>query len=276
MYGYLHWLCWRQRGPHSNPLPCQGSFLILPPQSQINHNRTTTTTTTFDHVFFLSSKNGGLNNDGDDFFFEENEKEALEGQAMAKEFYEQLRTRETKTTTTDETTTDNTNNNNNNKEEEEEYYERASSNASKFKFTGRQGEIDSTGTPSAGLFDRSNGSVFGYPVEGSSNPRGSTAVGSTNNGGRQAMVREQMMQSEYRLASLAGGERSILIQLALALVALCAVLYVGISGGITDGSERLGLDSDPMPDILDYATIQSSAPTVDVIRTSPTDGSIWL
>lgn len=219
----------------------------------------------------LLSLKGGLN-EGDDFYFEDNEKEALEGQAMAKEFYEQLRSRESAKT--------NENRSDRKAEEEEEeesVYERkpSSSNVAKKskKFTGRQGEIDSTGTPSAGLFDRPQGSVYGYPVE--SNRVSGTAF-SNDGGSRSTMVREQMMQSEYRLASMAGGERSILIQLGLALVALCAVLYVGISGGITDGSERLVVEPDPMPDIIDFANTQSSPTINDVIRTSPSDGSIWL
>jgi len=205
-------------------------------------------------------------NDGEDFFEQNgiNKEETEAGEAMAREFYEQLRTREMESSEPTSSESDASSNN-----RVADTNEKEDLRPKGQKFTGRQGEIDSTGTPSAGLFARSNGSVYGYPVE--------RARAGTTMSGRNP-VQEQMMQSEYRLASLAGGERSILIQLALALTLLGAVLYVGISGGITDGSERLGLELDEFNEvtqnILDYG--QSTTPQVDdVIRTSQT-GSVWL
>jgi len=48
------------------------------------------------------------------------------------------------------------------------------------------------------------------------------------------------MRSEFNLVSAASSERSILLQAAAILVTLAFVVYVGTTGGITDGSERFG------------------------------------
>jgi len=90
------------------------------------------------------------------------------------------------------------------------------------------------------------------------------------------------MRSEFNLVSFAGGERSILLQLSLALALLGAVLYIGFTGGITDGSERFVLETDEYFNDVAQTIITTNEDTStsnniidEVIRTSQT-GSIWL
>lgn len=86
--------------------------------------------------------------------------------------------------------------------------------------------LDSTGSPSAGLFSGRGGSVFSYP-DGSV---GGDAV-------TPADARSSMMQREFNLVSWASGAGFYALA-ALLVVSLAGVVYVGATGGITDGSER--------------------------------------
>lgn len=86
--------------------------------------------------------------------------------------------------------------------------------------------LDSTGSPSAGLFSGRGGSVFSYP-DGSV---GGDAV-------TPADARSSMMQREFNLVSWASGAGFYALA-ALLAVSLAGVVYVGATGGITDGSER--------------------------------------
>ena len=98
------------------------------------------------------------------------------------------------------------------------------------KFTGagssESPRLDSTGSPSAGLFSGRGGSVFSYP-DGSV---GGDAV-------TPADARSSMMQREFNLVSWASGAGFYALA-ALLAVSLAGVVYVGATGGITDGSER--------------------------------------
>ena len=73
-----------------------------------------------------------------------------DGRELAEKFYEQMRKRQEQTSS------------NNNSSRDDETYEVVSRNRSgaRRKFTGRRGERDSTGTPSAGLFSSQSGSIY--------------------------------------------------------------------------------------------------------------------
>ena len=98
------------------------------------------------------------------------------------------------------------------------------------KFTGagssESPRLDSTGSPSAGLFSGRGGSVFSYP-DGSVGGDAATP----------ADARSSMMQREFNLVSWASGAGFYALA-ALLAVSLAGVVYVGATGGITDGSER--------------------------------------
>lgn len=98
------------------------------------------------------------------------------------------------------------------------------------KFTGAGSSdsprLDSMGSPSAGLFSGRGGSVFSYP-DGSVGGDAATP----------ADARSSMMQREFNLVSWASGAGFYALA-ALLAVSLAGVVYVGATGGITDGSER--------------------------------------
>jgi len=79
----------------------------------------------------------------------------------------------------------------------------------------------------------------------------------------------KMMRQEFNLVSIWGGERSIFVQVAFALLILGFYLYVGISGGITDGSERV------VEEAIDFAEDFASQLSPDV-TSADVRGSIWL
>lgn len=214
-----------------------------------------------------SSSLHNTNNNNDDDFYEPLEEQQA-GQALAHEFYEQLKIRQMRNQLESSEKKGPTIMKRLDEEEESWNSKKMTATNKKPKFTGRQGEIDSTGTPSAGLFAQSNGSVYGFPVERRSGKRS---------------VQEQMMRSEFNLVT--ASERSILIQLSLALTLLAAVLYVGLTGGITDGSERFLLPTDDLNEITQTILNNNDSSTTttttdatimnEIIRTSQT-GSIWL
>ena len=98
------------------------------------------------------------------------------------------------------------------------------------KFTGagssESPRLDSMGSPSAGLFSGRGGSVFSYP-DGSVGGDAATP----------ADAGSSMMQREFNLVSWASGAGFYALA-ALLAVSLAGVVYVGVTGGITDGSER--------------------------------------
>ena len=107
------------------------------------------------------------------------------------------------------------------------------------KFTGSAPDVpprlDSTGSPSAGLFSGRGGSVFSYP-DGSvgAGPAAASGGDATASAGD---ARSRMMQREFNLVSWASGAGFYALAAVLA-VSLVGVIYVGATGGITDGSER--------------------------------------
>lgn len=114
-----------------------------------------------------------------------------------------------------------------------------SASSGRKKFTGAASNVpprlDSTGSPSAGLFSGRGGSVFSYPD-------GSMGAGPASASGGDAAApagdaRSRMMQREFNLVSWASGAGFYALA-ALLAVSLVGVLYVGATGGITDGSER--------------------------------------
>ena len=230
----------------------------------------------------LSESNNNNNNSNEDFYESSNnmQEEQEAGQALAHEFYEQLKIRQMRDELESSETKGKTimkpldaSSSSSSDSDDERITTAATANKDKKnKFTGRQGEIDSTGTPSAGLFAQSNESVYGFPVQ--------RQRSNNNYSSRASSVQEQMMRSEFNLVSFAGGERSILIQLSLALALLGAVLYVGFTGGITDGSERIVLETDDFNDVVTQTILNNDATTDatvmdEIIRTTQS-GSIWL
>lgn len=101
------------------------------------------------------------------------------------------------------------------------------------KFTGRTREVDSTGTPSAGLFSRNNASVMAFPASSAE----SRSISSSSS---RASTKERMMQQEFNLLRVASNETILILQMVGVLALLGFTVYVGLSGGITDGSDRFG------------------------------------
>jgi hypothetical protein len=194
-----------------------------------------------------------------------------EGKDLAKQFYQQVKKRDAT------------------KRDQEEQYDVKPKQLPK-KFTGRRGEIDSTGTPSAGLFARGNGngSVYASPVDrqggGGRNRSSAPTVFSASSGADVLSNRDGMMRDEFNLVSAASNEVTILIQGILVLVLLGVTLYIGATGGITDGSERFGAmdgminEFNGLGDSIDFSALVnddvSTAATVaaDVVK----EGSVWL
>mmetsp|Transcript_25902 Transcript_25902/g.46928 ORF Transcript_25902/g.46928 Transcript_25902/m.46928 type:complete len:289 (-) Transcript_25902:352-1218(-) len=134
------------------------------------------------------------------------------------------------------------------------------------KFTGTQSQNDSSPPGgSSGFFKGNGGSVFSVPVE---QRRGGSS--SNNND-----ARTNMMQSEFDLVSGFSSERAILIQAVIVISLLAFAISIGLSGGITDGSERY-----IMEDPTEFSTSVESA--LDQISSSAdkaaisTDQSVWL
>lgn len=151
-------------------------------------------------------------------FQSNNDDSSLEGQELARQFYKQVEQRKRA-----------------NKSIDQEQYEMKNDlndgDDNSKKFTGRRGEIDSTGTPSAGLFARGNGSVYAFPVE----RRGGRGRSTSSD---VLSARDRMMEKEINFMNFASNEVTIVLQGILVVILLVFAVYVGISGGITDGSER--------------------------------------
>mmetsp|Transcript_14464 Transcript_14464/g.16433 ORF Transcript_14464/g.16433 Transcript_14464/m.16433 type:complete len:294 (-) Transcript_14464:295-1176(-) len=146
--------------------------------------------------------------------------EAEEAKELAHAFYEQLKLREEAAAEADQNALSGNNDPN------ETYNPR--------KYTGRisRGEMDSTFTPSAGLFATQNGSVYAIPANDNRRKVYSSRSSSS--------VKEDMLKKEINFVSLASNEVTLLLQGIFTILALSGAIYVGMSGGITDGSERFG------------------------------------
>jgi hypothetical protein len=244
-----------------------------------------TTTILYNDFDDLSSNNNGAD-----------DREAKAGRDLAKEFYQQVRVREEQAAAVAKEASSS--------EEPETYEVNNNNKKDNVKFTGREkGEIDSTGTPSAGLFARKSGSVYAFPANrdtgmttNQQQRRRQNAFAPPTNTSRTAMnsnarlsPREEMMRSEFNLVSIASNEASLIVQGILVLLLLSFTLYVGMSGGITDGSERFGLmegvvnDFNGLGDNLDFSagitdTATTSVPESleRVITPSGDGGSVWL
>jgi len=187
-----------------------------------------------------------INNEDFDDFSSVDEVQAAND--LAKEFYQQMKVREEKSLRSSQSSSSfssppsdvqtwemksgkadggNRNSSNNNDKK-------------KRKFTGRLGDLDSTGTPSAGLFASRNGSVYAIPEKRPSFRSSSTSSNVGRNDRGASPVREQMMRTEFNLVSLASNELTLIVQGALVLVMLSFAIFIGTSGGITDGSDRFG------------------------------------
>lgn len=202
--------------------------------------------------------NNNANNNGDDFDdFSVDEMKAAND--LTKEFYQQIKIREQqqkqqpaketwevkkKASPSSSPRNKNNNNNNNNKTTTPEKQNR--------KFTGRYstGDLDSTGTPSAGLFATQNGTVYAVPgkslqssIQYSSNRRmnsNSRIVSSSSSSSDRMSPRDRMMAQEFNLVGVASNEVTLVVQGILVIALLSFAIYIGAAGGITDGSDRFG------------------------------------
>ncbi len=138
------------------------------------------------------------------------------------------------------------------------------------KFTGagssESPRLDSTGSPSAGLFSGRGGSVFSYP-DGS--------VGS--DAATPADARSSMMQREFNLVSWASGAGFYALA-ALLAVSLAGVVYVGATGGITDGSERFveASEFNVLGDFTQEGNVITPEDWKDVVPPKMEGTSVWL
>jgi len=92
-------------------------------------------------------------------------------------------------------------------------------------------------------------------------------------------VRSNMMRQEFDMVSGATSGTSFFLQAGLILVTLAFYLYVGLTGGITDGAERIAEDAttdfNSYFDNVDLGAVLEKTGATE-IRPNPTDGSIWL
>mmetsp|Transcript_5524 Transcript_5524/g.10515 ORF Transcript_5524/g.10515 Transcript_5524/m.10515 type:complete len:238 (+) Transcript_5524:351-1064(+) len=180
--------------------------------------------------------------------FQNSDESTSEGRELARQFYQQVEKRKQAKNSLDEEQYDLKNDFNDSKDKNK-------------KFTGRRGEIDSTGTPSAGLFARGNGSVYAFPVE-------KRAITNRTSGSNMLSPKEKMIRNEINFMNVASSEVTILLQGLLVIVLLLFAVYVGISGGITDGSERFGVD-----DSLDFpGLLDDRVSSIEVVK----ENSVWL
>lgn len=209
-------------------------------------------------LLHYSTVNLSNNNDFEDFPVDNGE-----GKDLAEQFYQQVKKREA-ASKLKEFQSDNL----------EQYDVKRTTQK---KFTGRRGEVDSTGKPSAGLFSNGNGSVYAYPVEDQKR-RDRSGYSSTD----VLSQRDKMMRDEIKFMRVASSEGTIVAQGVLVLLLLGFTLYIGISGGITDGSERFGAfdgminEFNGLGDSVDFSSLvnddASAAINTDMVK----EGSVWL
>ena len=147
----------------------------------------------------------------------------------------------------------------------------SSSSPTRKKFTGASPRLDSMGSPSAGLFSGRGGSVFSYPGGASSTamqqPQGA--------GGTDA--RSKMMQREFNLVSWAAGAGQAILA-AVLVVSLVTVVYIGATGGITDGSERFveASEFNVIGDFTESGNGITPEDWKDVVPQKLDGASVWL
>ena len=160
-----------------------------------------------------------VHGDFDDFDFQD---DISSSQEMASEFYRQVRLREKQSSTNVPPSTTDSQINNTNYEQRSSSSkvtrENDPSNNAAGDMYGRKkmrmmGELDSTGTPSAGLFAREYGSVYSFPVE---RPRG---------GGGMRKDEDTMLRSEFwNVLKVSSNEWTLAIQGILVLGSLISIL----------------------------------------------------
>ena len=240
-------------------------------------------------TFFLTKAIKDDNNSNSDFDGFSNE-DVEAANDLAKEFYQQIKRREQQ----QQQQQQQLNQKQMKGEDEEETWEmnqpqkeEQQQQTPKRKFTGRftRGELDSTGTPSAGLFATQNGTVYAMPASRRINI--GTASSSSRNNDRLS-PREQMMSREFNLVSLASNELTLIVQGVLVMVILTFAIYIGATGGITDGSDRFGAAEGYINeynglgesvDFSSYTNDDSSTITnqiKDGLGQSKDDSSVWL
>lgn len=205
-------------------------------EQNINKGRTSG-----DGSLFLSSSSSNGNNDNTNGDFDDFSMEEVEAaNELTREFYKQIQLREQSPSSSSSASSI----------ESWEVKNKSDSSTidkqKKQKYTGRfsQGDLDSTGTPSAGLFSTQNGSVYAVPnkrsfIQSSSSASSSSINGNNNDG--QLSPRDKMMRQEFNLVSLASNEVSLIVQGVLVSITLFFAIYIGASGGITDGSDRFAV-----------------------------------
>ena len=226
----------------------------LPMQFRSKESASSSRTSSSYHIMYMTNKknnNDSNANNGQDFDdFSLDEMEAAND--LAKQFYQQIKLREEqqeKSSSSSEETweikkqdsSSSTTQNKNNKTTPERKNR---------KFTGRYstGDLDSTGTPSAGLFATQNGTVYAVPgkslqssIQYSSNRRMNSNSRMISSASSDRMSpRDRMMEQEFNLVGVASNEFTLIIQGVLVTALLSFAIYIGLSGGITDGSDRFG------------------------------------
>lgn len=181
------------------------------------------------------------------------------GRDLAEEFYKQMRKREEKVSRNDSSSKSN------------ETYDVVSRNrlGSRRKFTGRAGERDSTGTPSAGLFSSQSGSIFAIDT-------GKRSAFTRNDKDISRNSRNEMLRDEINFMSVSSNETTIIVQGFIVLLLLGITLYVGLSGGITDGAERFGSVPNEFNGLgvesFDFSNLQTDTPSMKMFDTLSVDG----
>lgn len=264
----ITWLAWMQIQTMAfSPLSFFTRIKAAPQQGDI-FNLSRKSLPVYRYVLRSSQNNiDGFQNDNPDD----------EGKELAKQFYEQLKQRE-------EASKNNINKSMRSDELENYEVKQNLSKSKNKKFTGRAGEIDSTGKPSAGLFAGGNGSVYAsFPADGQGRTSG------RNNNGRSAYAssgalsqRDKMMRDEINFMRVASSEATIIVQGILVLLLLGFTLYIGSTGGITDGSDRFGAfdgminEFNGMGESIDFSAIVNDDASTVITADTVKEGSVWL
>lgn len=90
-------------------------------------------------------------------------------------------------------------------------------------------------------------------------------------------VKDNMMRQEFGMVSMANSGASLLFQAGVILVTLAFYLYIGLTGGITDGSDRIVEDATTDFSIFENMDLNSVFEKgSSEFQIKSTDGSIWL
>lgn len=243
-----------------------------------------TTTSVLDHSHLhrhsfklkrtFSFVNKASANDFDDFAPSNDDNAGDDGKDLAREFYKQVQKRELAERKSGRPSEMETNMDMDDDNATWEVAKKSSSSSK--KFTGRRGEIDSSGTPSAGLFASQNGSVY-------ASSRRSAFAASTTASTTTDMLspRDRMMRDEINFMRIASNEATIVVQAILVVILLCFTLYIGSTGGITDGSDRFGAmegmvnEFNGLGESIDFSSLITDDAAVaagEVVK----EGSLWL